>query len=140
MNPTSFRPRRRAVVAAAAALPLVGLAGSSVLGWSPRELYLEQPLGLASAVLGVVLLVVGWAVSRRLVRRALRNLLEIYQQEKDWAKAIEIARHLLKDGAHVPHARRLERLALGPSLGQCCGGIVHLRFAPLDAAALARLG
>ncbi|PKZ42201.1 MULTISPECIES: type II secretion system F family protein [Kytococcus] len=54
-------------------LPLVGLAGSSVLGWSPRELYLEQPLGLASAVLGVVLLVVGWAVSRRLVRRALRG-------------------------------------------------------------------
>jgi xanthine dehydrogenase accessory factor len=26
--------------------------------------------------------------------------------------------------------------ALGPALGQCCGGVVTLRFAPLDAAAL----
>lgn len=33
------------------------------------------------------------------------------------------------------------RFALGPSLGQCCGGVVHLRFtcvAPQDRAALAR--
>ncbi|AOI69790.1 xanthine dehydrogenase accessory protein XdhC [Burkholderia ubonensis] len=49
----------------------------------------------------------------------------------EW-KAIEIARHLLKDGAHVPHARKLERLALGPSLGQCCGGAVVLAFERLD--------
>ncbi|MCQ4438046.1 hypothetical protein NO135_23870, partial [Clostridioides difficile] len=49
----------------------------------------------------------------------------------EW-KAIESARHLLKDGAHVPHARRLERLALGPSLGQCCGGAVGLAFERLD--------
>ncbi|WP_179402668.1 xanthine dehydrogenase accessory protein XdhC [Burkholderia guangdongensis] len=49
----------------------------------------------------------------------------------EW-KAIEIARHLLKDGAHTPHARKLERLALGPSLGQCCGGAVVLAFERLD--------
>lgn len=49
----------------------------------------------------------------------------------EW-KAIEIARQLLKDGAHVSHARRLERLALGPSLGQCCGGAVVLAFERLD--------
>ncbi|MGU7782572.1 xanthine dehydrogenase accessory protein XdhC [Burkholderia sp. PU8-34] len=49
----------------------------------------------------------------------------------EW-RAIEIARHLLKDGAHVPHARKLERLALGPSLGQCCGGAVVLAFERLD--------
>ena len=30
------------------------------------------------------------------------------------------------------------RFALGPSLGQCCGGAVKLALAPLDAAALAR--
>lgn len=30
------------------------------------------------------------------------------------------------------------RIALGPSLGQCCGGALVLRFAPLDAEALAR--
>ncbi len=27
-----------------------------------------------------------------------------------------------------------KRFALGPSLGQCCGGVVHLRFEPLHAA------
>ena len=32
----------------------------------------------------------------------------------------------------MPHARRLERLALGPSLGQCCGGAVVLAFERLD--------
>lgn len=30
-----------------------------------------------------------------------------------------------------------QRLALGPSLGQCCGGELTLRYAPLDAASLA---
>lgn len=30
-----------------------------------------------------------------------------------------------------------QALALGPSLGQCCGGALTLRYAPLDAAALA---
>lgn len=49
----------------------------------------------------------------------------------EW-KAIELARQLLKDGAHTAHARRLERLALGPSLGQCCGGAVVLAFERLD--------
>ncbi|KVN05666.1 MULTISPECIES: xanthine dehydrogenase accessory protein XdhC [unclassified Burkholderia] len=53
----------------------------------------------------------------------------------EW-KAIEIARQLLKEGAHTPHARRLERLALGPSLGQCCGGAVVLAFERLDIADL----
>jgi len=45
----------------------------------------------------------------------------------EW-KAIEIARQVLR----VPHQRRLERLALGPSLGQCCGGAVILAFERLD--------
>ncbi|TDV25881.1 molybdenum cofactor sulfurylase [Paraburkholderia caballeronis] len=49
----------------------------------------------------------------------------------EW-KAIEIARQVLRDGMRVPHARRLERLALGPSLGQCCGGAVVLAFERLD--------
>lgn len=49
----------------------------------------------------------------------------------EW-KAIEIARQVLRDGMRTPHARRLERLALGPSLGQCCGGSVVLAFERLD--------
>ena len=34
--------------------------------------------------------------------------------------------------ARTCRARRLERLALGPSLGQCCGGAVVLAFERLD--------
>lgn len=37
-------------------------------------------------------------------------------------------------GDEPPHQ---QTLALGPSLGQCCGGTVTLRYAPLDAATLA---
>ena len=43
----------------------------------------------------------------------------------EW-KAIETARQVLRDGMRSPHMRRLERFALGPSLGQCCGGAVVL--------------
>lgn len=37
-------------------------------------------------------------------------------------------------GDEAPHE---QSLALGPSLGQCCGGEMTLRYAPLDAASLA---
>ncbi|MDB5747651.1 MAG: xdhC [Massilia sp.] len=43
-------------------------------------------------------------------------------------RAIDIARAMLDEGA----APRLERFALGPSLGQCCGGIAHLAFEVVD--------
>ncbi len=50
----------------------------------------------------------------------------------EW-RAIEIARTVLREGMHAPQAaRRIERLALGPSLGQCCGGAVVLAFERLD--------
>ena len=39
-------------------------------------------------------------------------------------RAVHTARAMLDDG----RARHLERCALGPSLGQCCGGVVHLAF------------
>jgi xanthine dehydrogenase accessory factor len=45
-------------------------------------------------------------------------------------RAIEIGRAMLVDG----RARHLERFALGPSLGQCCGGVVHLAFELLEPA------
>jgi len=44
--------------------------------------------------------------------------------------AVEVARRMLDDGQHA----RLERYALGPTLGQCCGGVVYLAFEPVDAA------
>lgn len=49
-------------------------------------------------------------------------------------RAIEIARDLLAEAARAaeagapPPPARLERLPLGPSLGQCCGGVVQLAF------------
>jgi len=39
-------------------------------------------------------------------------------------RALDIARAMLRLG----EARRLERFALGPSLGQCCGGVAWLAF------------
>jgi len=50
----------------------------------------------------------------------------------EW-QAIATAREMLAAGRIVPHT---VHQALGPSLGQCCGGAVTLAFAPLDAAAL----
>jgi xanthine dehydrogenase accessory factor len=45
-------------------------------------------------------------------------------------RALEIARTMLGVG----EARRFERFALGPSLGQCCGGVAWLAFERVDAA------
>jgi xanthine dehydrogenase accessory factor len=50
-------------------------------------------------------------------------------------RAVEVARGMLASG----EARRLERFALGPSLGQCCGGVVHLAFELADGEHMARL-
>jgi len=50
----------------------------------------------------------------------------------EW-QAIATAREMLAAGRVVAHS--VEQ-ALGPSLGQCCGGVVTLAFAPLDEAAL----
>jgi xanthine dehydrogenase accessory factor len=52
--------------------------------------------------------------------------------------AIGAARERLASGASAPDLRRY---ALGPSLGQCCGGVVHLRYesvTAVDAPALQR--
>ena len=46
-------------------------------------------------------------------------------------QAIHLARELL-DADAVP-APTVCRFALGPSLGQCCGGVVHLRFESVSA-------
>ena len=43
-------------------------------------------------------------------------------------KAVAIARAMLGDG----RTRHFERFPLGPSLGQCCGGVAHLLFEQVD--------
>jgi xanthine dehydrogenase accessory factor len=50
-------------------------------------------------------------------------------------RGIETARAMLQSG----EVRRLERFPLGPSLGQCCGGVVHLAFELVDRAHCAEL-
>ncbi len=50
--------------------------------------------------------------------------------------AVDVGRSMLKNAARTGggmHAR-LERYALGPTLGQCCGGVVHLAFELIDSA------
>nr|WP_315592187.1 xanthine dehydrogenase accessory protein XdhC [uncultured Cupriavidus sp.] len=57
----------------------------------------------------------------------------------EW-RGMDIARAMLAN-RHVkgnPH-RRIERIALGPTLGQCCGGVVKLAFEVLGADDLAWL-
>lgn len=51
-------------------------------------------------------------------------------------KAIVAARTMLAEGEVI--GDRELRFALGPSLGQCCGGVVKVALSPLDAAAMAR--
>ena len=48
-------------------------------------------------------------------------------------KATTAARAMLM---HGDRQRQQQRYALGPALGQCCGGAVTLAFSPLDAAAI----
>jgi xanthine dehydrogenase accessory factor len=50
-------------------------------------------------------------------------------------RGAETARAMLASG----EMRRLERFPLGPGLGQCCGGVVHLAFERIDRAHLAAL-
>lgn len=50
-------------------------------------------------------------------------------------RGVETARAMLEQG----EARRLERFPLGPSLGQCCGGVVHLAFELVDCGHCAQL-
>jgi xanthine dehydrogenase accessory factor len=50
-------------------------------------------------------------------------------------RGAEVARAMLASG----EARRLERFPLGPSLGQCCGGVVQLAFELAEAAHFAAL-
>jgi len=47
-------------------------------------------------------------------------------------RAIDMARTMLEEGGAQGVTTKLERFALGPSLGQCCGGIAHLVFEVVD--------
>ncbi len=54
----------------------------------------------------------------------------------EW-QAIGMARQALQESDGGPLPRWQHRFPLGPALGQCCGGVVDLGFAPLNAEAMA---
>lgn len=53
----------------------------------------------------------------------------------EW-QAIDLARQALRECGEQEAANWARTFALGPTLGQCCGGVVSLRFAPLNEAAM----
>lgn len=53
----------------------------------------------------------------------------------EW-QAIELARQALRECGGQEPATWSSTFALGPTLGQCCGGVVTLQFAPLNEAAM----
>ncbi len=53
----------------------------------------------------------------------------------EW-QAIDLARQALRECGEQEAATWERTFALGPTLGQCCGGVVSLRFAPLNEAAM----
>lgn len=53
----------------------------------------------------------------------------------EW-QAIELARQALQECGELEAAPWSRTFALGPTLGQCCGGVVTLQFAPLNEAAM----
>lgn len=53
----------------------------------------------------------------------------------EW-QAIELARQALAECSDASPSAWTQTFALGPSLGQCCGGVVTLHFAALDEEAL----
>ncbi|RTL30886.1 MAG: xanthine dehydrogenase accessory protein XdhC [Burkholderiales bacterium] len=55
----------------------------------------------------------------------------------EW-QAIDLARQALAECATGVPAAWTQTFALGPALGQCCGGVVTLHFAPLDEQAIAQ--
>ena len=53
-------------------------------------------------------------------------------------QAIQEARSLL-DSSEALVEQVIKRYPLGPSLGQCCGGVVHLAFERVDVSSLSNL-
>lgn len=56
----------------------------------------------------------------------------------EW-RAAQIARNMLADSTPNRRMNHVERIALGPSLGQCCGGVVFLSFEIMEQRASAML-
>jgi xanthine dehydrogenase accessory factor len=70
----------------------------------------------------------------RMLVSAVRSVGTIGGGHLEW-KALATARTMLEARNGLP---RRERYSLGPALGQCCGGVVDLEFAPLDSGTLCR--
>ncbi|QGN58424.1 type II secretion system F family protein [Nostocoides sp. HKS02] len=62
----------RASMVVLTVLPLCGPLVGAVFGFGPGDLYLSSPVALASLVIGLVMALFGWLVSRIIIERALR--------------------------------------------------------------------
>ncbi|MBV6272734.1 xanthine dehydrogenase accessory protein XdhC [Alcaligenaceae bacterium CGII-47] len=98
--------------------------------------WIDQALWSLDRGQALALVSVGWAqgstpreAGAKLLVSDKRQWLTIGGGQLEWM-AVDIARKRLY-AAHVPD-RWIERLPLGPSLGQCCGGMVHLLFERLN--------
>jgi len=94
--------------------------------------WIDQALWSLDRGQALVLVTVAWAQGSTPREAGAKMLVSDRQQwfsigggHLEWV-AVDVARKRL----HAPHvpARWIERLPLGPSLGQCCGGMVHLLF------------
>lgn len=74
----------------------------------------------------------------RMVFTATRQFDTIGGGHLEW-RAAETARKMLAESDSNRRPTYLERIALGPSLGQCCGGVVFLAFEIVDQQAAAML-
>jgi len=106
--------------------------------------WIDQALWSLDRGQALVLVTVAWAQGSTPREAGAKMLVSDRQQwltigggHLEWM-AVDVARKRLH-AAHVP-SRWIERLPLGPSLGQCCGGMVHLLFERLDAADRGWLG
>ncbi|MER1966614.1 xanthine dehydrogenase accessory protein XdhC [Castellaniella sp. GW247-6E4] len=100
--------------------------------------WIDQALWSLERGQALVLVTVAWAQGSTPREAGAKMLVSDRQQwftigggHLEWV-AIDVARKRLH-ATHVPD-RWIERLPLGPSLGQCCGGMVHLLFERLGAA------
>ena len=98
-----------------ACLPVVGLGLGMLVGADPTALLLDGGLGSAVGVLGIVLMVVGHLVTRRLIRAATAD-----GDVVDEALVLDLAASALSAGASVPGVLT----ALGQALEEESAGVV----------------
>jgi len=118
----------------ASGTPVVAVTVTATHGSVPREAGTRM-LVTADAVVGTIgggqLEHAAIADARALLLRAVGDDMREDMHEDMRADTRADKRADTRDDMHGAAAPLVQRIALGPSLGQCCGGVVHLRIALL---------